>query len=390
MKVAIATTHRRVAGGAESYLRTLIPSLNEFGHDVLFCWESDAQASTERPIDEACGVPGHSLGSLEPLARIASFKPDVVYTHGLASPALEGQLAARFPTLLYAHNFFATCVSGTKRWKSHPGRPCTRLLSPRCLAAYLPRGCGGRNLLKAVFMYRQASRSNDNLDRFRRVLVASRYMEQEYARHTATPVHVLPYPLTIASPNGLSKAAPDAAVEVLFLSRLTPLKGGADLIRAVSLANARGSRPYRLHIAGGGPDASSLVELARALSVNAVHHGWVTAENRDRLLREAHVLAMPSLWPEPFGLSGLEAGAFGVPSVAYRFGGIPDWLESGKNGELADPATEGPAGLARALEKITASSEAYRAYSEGARAAAARFGLAGHSRALLRHFEEVL
>ncbi len=35
---------------------------------------------------------------------------------------------------------------------------------------------------------------------------------------------------------------------------------------------------------------------------------------------------MPSLWPEPFGLVGIEAQARGRPAVAYDVGGIGDWI----------------------------------------------------------------
>jgi glycosyltransferase involved in cell wall biosynthesis len=34
---------------------------------------------------------------------------------------------------------------------------------------------------------------------------------------------------------------------------------------------------------------------------------------------------MPSRWQEPFGIAGLEAACLGVPVVAYRSGGIPEW-----------------------------------------------------------------
>src|SRR5262249_45977008 len=41
-----------------------------------------------------------------------------------------------------------------------------------------------------------------------------------------------------------------------------------------------------------------------------------------------------SVWPEPFGLVGLEAAAFGVPAIAFDVGGIREWLTPGENGYL--------------------------------------------------------
>jgi glycosyltransferase involved in cell wall biosynthesis len=49
----------------------------------------------------------------------------------------------------------------------------------------------------------------------------------------------------------------------------------------------------------------------------------------------ADLLAVPSVWPEPFGLVGIEAGCVGLPAVGYATGGIKDWLIPGVSGELA-------------------------------------------------------
>ena len=63
----------------------------------------------------------------------------------------------------------------------------------------------------------------------------------------------------------------------------------------------------------------------------------------------ADLLVVPSLWPEPFGLVGLEAARHRLPVAAFAVGGIPDWLRPGVNGYLApgDPPT--PGGLADAI-----------------------------------------
>ena len=60
---------------------------------------------------------------------------------------------------------------------------------------------------------------------------------------------------------------------------------------------------------------------------------------------------MPSLWPEPFGLSGLDAAALGRPSIAFDVGGIREWLADGVNGRLVAPA-EGDTGFARAIASL--------------------------------------
>ena len=48
-------------------------------------------------------------------------------------------------------------------------------------------------------------------------------------------------------------------------------------------------------------------------------------------------MAVPSLWPEPFGLVGLDAASLGRPAVAFDVGGIGEWLTDGANGRLVEP-----------------------------------------------------
>ena len=69
--------------------------------------------------------------------------------------------------------------------------------------------------------------------------------------------------------------------------------------------------------------------------------GWVSPEKLDEYYREARVVAVPSRWPEPFGMVGLEAMQRAKPVVGFAVGGIPDWLNDGVNGFLIDPPSVG-------------------------------------------------
>jgi glycosyltransferase involved in cell wall biosynthesis len=94
--------------------------------------------------------------------------------------------------------------------------------------------------------------------------------------------------------------------------------------------------------------------------------GWVDSEQRAKLMLQADLLAAPSLWPEPFGLVGIEAGSIGLPAVGYAVGGIPDWLVPGESGELApgDPPTV--AGLSKAIVRALVDADYYNKLCLGA------------------------
>jgi glycosyltransferase involved in cell wall biosynthesis len=115
--------------------------------------------------------------------------------------------------------------------------------------------------------------------------------------------------------------------------------------------------------------------------------GWVEAEGRLELLRNADVLIVPSLWPEPFGMVGVEAASVGVPAVAYRAGGIVDWLRPGVTGELAEGF--GSRTLALALERALRDPQHHHRLRLGAWHAAHEFGGQRHVSGLETFFSDL-
>ena len=65
----------------------------------------------------------------------------------------------------------------------------------------------------------------------------------------------------------------------------------------------------------------------------------------------ADVFVLPSVH-EPFGIVALEAMARGIPLIASNVGGLPDFVQEGKNGMLFDPSA--PNGLVDAFDRLVA------------------------------------
>ena len=160
---------------------------------------------------------------------------------------------------------------------------------------------------------------------------------------------------------------------IAIVGRLTPLKGAHYLIRAIPIAERTLGLRLTLDVLGIGPEEARLKALADELGVGAQFYGTVDTQTRDEVMRGADLLAVPSLWPEPFGLVGVEAGCVGLPAVGYAVGGIPEWLNAGQSGELApgDPPTV--EGLAEAI---------VRALQNPARHALLRAGRVGSGEAV--------
>ncbi|MFZ1641119.1 MAG: glycosyltransferase [Candidatus Contendobacter sp.] len=67
-------------------------------------------------------------------------------------------------------------------------------------------------------------------------------------------------------------------------------------------------------------------------------------------VREFRALLMTPKWLEAFGIAGIEALACGTPVIAYRRGGVSDYVHDGKTGWLVDP--DDIDGLGAAAERI--------------------------------------
>lgn len=155
-----------------------------------------------------------------------------------------------------------------------------------------------------------------------------------------------PRPEAIAAVRGRLGIPLDAVV-VLYVGRLHPDKGLAELGRAFEDVAAR--RPG-LHLVLVGPDEGGLARLQEgvALARDRVHAVGRSAEP-EMYMAAADLLCLPS-YREGFGLSLLEAAATGLPVLASRIYGIVDAVEDGETGLLV-PARDSAA-LAQALDRL--------------------------------------
>ncbi len=109
-------------------------------------------------------------------------------------------------------------------------------------------------------------------------------------------------------------------IVVFFVGRLEQRKGVATVIEATREHNARAGRPWRLVIAGDGPERARLEALA-ARDGRIVFLGRVSDEQKRSWMRRVHVLVAPSTHGESFGLVLLEGMASETLVVASDIDG---------------------------------------------------------------------
>jgi len=145
-----------------------------------------------------------------------------------------------------------------------------------------------------------------------------------------TPTHVIPH--GVAVDDFPFQAHPGRYL--LFLGRLIADKGP---LQALEVARRAGRS---LVLAGPADEDVAEHVLAIADGQDAHYVGAVGHDERNRLLAGAAALIYPLQYPEPFGLVVIEALACGTPVLARSVGAVPELIEPGVTGYLADSPSE--------------------------------------------------
>ena len=160
-------------------------------------------------------------------------------------------------------------------------------------------------------------------------------------------------------------------IGLVTISRLVNGKGIDIVLRAMAILRAR-EIPVRYVIAGGGEARSFLEGLVMELGLRECVRfaGRITEAEKWELLRNSDVYVMPSrvdpfTHHEGFGISFIEAAAFGLPGIGSNGGGIPDAIIDGETGILV--AQESPQEVAETLSFFYSNPETMRKMGSAAR-----------------------
>ena len=154
--------------------------------------------------------------------------------------------------------------------------------------------------------------------------------------------------------NGVPLAAyefrpdPGNDAPLVFLGRIEEIKGPH-----LAIEVARRAR-LPLVIAGNvAPEHAGFFEerIRPHLDGSGVSYvGPVDDDAKNELLGRARGFLMPILWDEPAGMVMIEAMACGTPVIGFRRGGVPEYVEEGITGYLADDV----AGMVDGVRRIDA------------------------------------
>jgi glycosyltransferase involved in cell wall biosynthesis len=155
---------------------------------------------------------------------------------------------------------------------------------------------------------------------------------------------------------------------LLVLARICPEKGQH---LAIEVAQRVG---LKLVLAGKVENTAESIDYFRRMvsphvdGEKVVHILNVAGDEKADLLSQATAMLAPITWPEPFGLSIVEAMASGTPAIAMNLGAVRELIEDGHTGyvvEDVDGMVEA-VGKARGLDHVACAMQARELFSPDA------------------------
>lgn len=333
MKVLLVNDYATPTAGAEKVTLHLRDELVARGHEVRVFASRAQLISGESFADSSCFGTTSRLqtltsawnpSALRALSReLKAFSPDVVQVQMFLwqlSPMILRLLKSR-RSVYWAGTYKSICPTGLK-WLPD-GRNCDERAGIACLRNRCITATGALPLLMQQRSWRRQRHA------FQAIVPCShavaRLLEQD-------GIEVAPviWPGVLQS---ASEPQPSPTPVVSYAGRLSHEKGVDILIRAFAAAQLADTGA-QLRIAGVGPQQESLRQLTYELSISECVKflGQLNDAGIDSLLTSTWLHAVPSRWPEPFGMTTTEAMMRGAPVVASDTGGLTESIVPGITG----------------------------------------------------------
>lgn len=372
MRILHLHERTEIKGGAEVYIDQLNRLLPGYGYQSFWIGED---ALGKRPVV--------ALGNF-----IIGNNIDLISIHNVFNPVLVTYCLDRFPVVKFAHGPVMVCPGKDKFWR-YSEKGCTIKYGIHCFKHIYTEGCANRHpkrVLKAWnnvnFEIKKAS------PRYRRIVVMSDFIKNGLMECGVNENKIIcnPYFTPIAAEGANTPLKKD----LLFVGRLISSKGPHIMLKAVEPI-LKSRNDVCLKIIGDGIMKNELARAVADLNLeNKVSFlGWLDREKIGRILQESHLLIFPSIYPEAFGIVGIEAMMRGKPVVGFNVGGVNTWLKNEQTGFLVEPKDY--LEMQNRIELLLNDAFLYNQFANEARKQAIdRFTVDTHMDILLRVYNEAM
>jgi len=344
--------HGKFQGGIEQLVYDTANSLcGQNFKQILLCDQSESDDQFSSAFDQAVENIDESLDQDSTI--VLCHDPMLV---------LKYPILLRYKVYVFVHDHNLVCI---RKHKYYPvsKQICDEALGFACIrngcVVNRARGSGlGVNFKSPLTNRKLISKLQQNNVTF---IVGSQWMKRSLVKNKIKEESI-----TVINPITDQKTTPPrletSRKNLLFVGQLVTGKGVDFLLNAIT----RVDQITALDIIGDGVQRQDLEKLSKELELQdrVVFHGKIAHEEVESYYQSSKILIVPSRWPEPFGMVGLEAMRHGMPVIAFDVGGIPEWLTDQKNGLLVKAGDVD--GLANAVTSLLSNPQQYDAFSAAA------------------------
>lgn len=329
-----------IHGGAEVYIRQLTTLLPTYGISTL--WIALIKDNDNfKVVSDSNEILFSSFSQLDLrnffVQFIADNNIDLANIHNLFEKEIVNLLIEILPVIKSVHSPVMVCPGRDKFWRFSE-RPCTIKYGLHCFYHIYTEGCSNRHpkRVKTAWDYVQFE-VNEAASLYKKIIVMSDYMRDGLLECNVSESKILVNPYFTPLVNEEVVNSNQETKRLLFIGRLVSSKGPHIMISALSEI-LKNNTDIFLDIIGDGLMMEELTTQVKSLGLQSqiIFHGWKNHDEIDTMIRKSYVVLFPSVYPEAFGIVGIEAMMRSKPVVAFNVGGVSTWLKDGETGFLVE------------------------------------------------------
>ncbi|WP_282039406.1 glycosyltransferase family 4 protein [Saccharicrinis aurantiacus] len=327
-----------ISGGVEVYIEQLLKYMPQY--NIQSHWLGIHKNNKSYSISEY----GQTSVTLEVLSFndtvaylkqfIAKYSIDIIHIHSISNPQLIDACFKLAPVVRSMHEPRIVCPGHGKLLRKSE-EICTRKFGLHCIYHSYKEGCCNRHpkrLIPAIKnTYYEVNKASK---KYKCIIAMSDFMKGEAIKAGIHKNKVMLNPYFTENTRQITNVVHTEDKRLLYIGRLSRTKGVHYLINsAISLLDK--GHKIIIDIVGDGHDAHYFKSLVPDhLKQYFVFHGWQSRDQINEHLANSYLLLFPSIYPEAFGISGIEAMMHGKPVVGFNVGGVSTWLKEGITGYL--------------------------------------------------------
>ncbi|MFC1709281.1 glycosyltransferase family 4 protein [Candidatus Omnitrophota bacterium] len=354
MKILLINTFFHICGGAEAYFFNLAELLKKHGHEVVF-FAMDHPKNYETPFKKHFVSYFHSFKDASFVTKLKLFfrfffpfearrkihqliideKPDIVHIHQLfheISHAIIPEVKKfNIPIVMTLHGYSFICPNaelfdGFNLCEACKDGKFYKMVFKECIFASKIKTL---IMMLYAILYFNILKVYKNIDLF---ISPSKSLVNLYKQNKSfSNIKILHLPYCL---NEYSFSADSISSEesIVYFGRLERVKGVDVLLRAVA------GLDVTLKIIGTGPFEEELKKIIAQEHISNVNFlGFLDHSCIQHEIAKSLFCVVPSIYYDNYPNAIMESFALGKPVIASRLGGMPELVQEGITGYLAEP-----------------------------------------------------